>query len=75
MLQTENYIVLKPIAERFNRIASEITDDEIRNIIKTEMRNQLSNINFFGVVRDCLEEYVEDNFEDSLRTLVTLVMS
>jgi hypothetical protein len=28
--QTENYIILKPIAERFNRIANSITDDEIK---------------------------------------------
>ena len=26
--KTESYIILKPIAERFSRIANEITDDE-----------------------------------------------
>lgn len=26
--KTESYIILKPIAERFNRITNEITDDE-----------------------------------------------
>jgi len=30
--QTENYIILKPIAERFNRIANSISDDEIRSL-------------------------------------------
>ena len=32
--RTESYIILKPIAERFNRIAKEISDEEIKNLIK-----------------------------------------
>lgn len=36
--QTENYIILKPIAERFNRVALEITDEDIRYIIISEIR-------------------------------------
>ena len=42
--QTENYIVLKPIAERFNRIAKEISDDDIKYIIKDAMREQIKDI-------------------------------
>jgi hypothetical protein len=57
--QTESYIVLKPIAERFSRVASEITDDEIKQIIKSELRNQVSKVNF----GDILGEVVDDWFE------------
>lgn len=66
MNQTENYIVLKPLADRFNRVASEITDDEIKTIIKSEIREQVSRIDFFGVVHECIDEYVEDNFDEIL---------
>lgn len=34
--KTESYIVLKPIAERFSRIANEITDADIKQLIKSE---------------------------------------
>ena len=46
-------------AERFSRVASEITDDEIKQIIKSELRNQVSKVNF----RDILGEVVDDWFE------------
>ena len=38
MNQTENYIILKLIAERFNKIANSISDDEIKSLIKDEIR-------------------------------------
>lgn len=66
--KTESYIVLKPIAERFARVAGEITDDEIRSLIKSEMTNQLKTINFNGWVGDVLGEWVENN-EETIRTL------
>lgn len=58
--KTESYIVLKPIAERFNRIASEITDEEIKDLIKNEMKNQLRKYEFFDTVKIALEEIMED---------------
>lgn len=58
--KTESYIVLKPIAERFSRIASEITDDEIKNLIKNEMKEQLRNYDFFDTVKIAVEEIMED---------------
>ena len=58
--QTESYIVLKPIAERFSRVASEITDDEIKQIIKSEMREQLGRIRFGDVLSELVDEWFED---------------
>ena len=59
--QTESYIVLKPIAERFNRISSEITDDEIRSLIKSELRDQLKCVDFGGMVAEIASEWVDNN--------------
>ena len=44
---TENYLILKPIAERFSRVASEITDDDIKYIIKQVMKEKNSQCNYF----------------------------
>ena len=35
--QTQDYITLKPIAERFKEVAMSISDDEIKSIIKEEL--------------------------------------
>lgn len=32
--QTQDYITLKPIAERFKEVANSISDEEIKSIIK-----------------------------------------
>jgi len=66
MNQTENYIILKPITERFNRIANSITDDEIKSLIKDEMRNQLRRINFSSQIEEIISDYIENNQEDML---------
>jgi len=57
--QTESYIVLKPIAERFSRVASEITDDEIKNLIKSELRDQIKALRFGQVLGDVIDEWLE----------------
>lgn len=59
--KTESYIILKPIAERFNRIANEITDDEIKNLIKSELREQLREIGIARNVGFIIEEWFEDS--------------
>jgi len=64
--QTEHYIVLKPLAERFNRIASEITDNEIRNIIKSEIKEQLRKVDFSETVNEIIENYLNENSDDVL---------
>lgn len=40
--EVESYIVLKPIAERFSRIANEISDDEIKYMIKDAMKERIA---------------------------------
>ena len=64
--QTENYVILKPIAERFNRIANELTDEDIRNIIKSELRNQIQKLDFTSEIETIVEDYIEDNPEEIL---------
>ena len=39
--QTQDYITLKPIAERFKEVAMTISNDEIKAIIKVELREQI----------------------------------
>ena len=64
--QTESYIILKPIAERFNRIANELTDEDIRNIIKSELRNQIQKLDFTSEIETIVEDYIEDNPDEIL---------
>ena len=69
--KTENYIILKPIAERFNRISSEITDEEIKQLIKSSLKEQLETVNFASVLSDMVENYFEDeNNVDKTRKLL-----
>ena len=58
--QTESYIILKPIAERFSRIANEMTDDEIKNLIKSELREQIKGCDFGRLVGYIIDEYFDD---------------
>ena len=64
--QTERYVKLKPIADRFNRIASEIPDEEIKNIIKNSIREQLKKISFVSCINEMLENYLEEHPEEIL---------
>lgn len=64
--QAENYIILKPIAERFNKIASEITDEEIKSLIKSELREQIRKIDFTYEVKSIIEEYLDENSDEVL---------
>lgn len=61
---TENYIILKPIAERFNRVASEITDDDIKYIITSMMKEKIAESINFNVVSDIINEYVDTHAEE-----------
>lgn len=62
--QTENYIVLKPIAERFNEIAKSFSDEEIRSIIKETMREQIAKAFDFDHVQDIVDDYIDNHSED-----------
>ena len=63
MNQTENYIVLKPIAERFSKVASEITDSDIEMIIKDVMKERIADVIYFSSITDKISEFVENNEE------------
>ena len=63
MNQTENYIVLKPIAERFSKVASEITDSDIEMIIKDVMKERIADVIDFSSITDKISEFVENNEE------------
>lgn len=61
---TENYLILKPIAERFNRVASEITDDDIKYIIKSLMKEKIAEAIDFSIVSDIINEYLDEHKEE-----------
>lgn len=63
MDKTESYIILKPISERFNKIANEITDDEIKGLIKSELQRQFRDCNFTQAIGWLHDAWVEDNQE------------
>ena len=63
MNQTENYIVLKPIAERFSKVASEITDSNIETIIKDVMKERIADVIDFSSITYKISEFVENNEE------------
>ena len=59
--KTESYIILKPIAERFSRIANEITDAEIKDLIKSELREQIKLYDFGHDVKIIVDEWFEED--------------
>jgi hypothetical protein len=62
--QTESYIILKPIAERFNRVAGEISDNDIKSIIKMAMVEQIKVAFNFNVIGTIVDSYIEEHEED-----------
>jgi glyceraldehyde-3-phosphate dehydrogenase/erythrose-4-phosphate dehydrogenase len=68
--QTENYIVLKPIAERFNMVAKEISDDDIKYIIKEAMKEQIKGVFDFSRLEDLTYDIITDN-EESIKEMIT----
>lgn len=72
--QSENYLILKPIAERFSRVASEITDDDIKYIIKQVMREKISDALDFSVVQEKLNGWVDDNSDKIVHAMQEAIM-
>lgn len=72
--QSENYLILKPIAERFSRVASEITDDDIKYIIKQVMREKISDALDFSVVQEKLNDWVDDNSDKIVHAMQEAIM-
>jgi hypothetical protein len=63
-LQTENYLILKPIAERFNRVSAEISDDDIKYMIKSLMKEKIAEAIDFSVVSDIINECLEEHKDE-----------
>ena len=55
--------MLKPIAERFSKVASEITDSDIEMIIKDVMKERVADVIDFSPITDKISEFVENNEE------------
>ena len=62
--QTENYLILKPIAERFNRVANEITDNDIKYMITSLMEEKISESINFDIVADIINDYIENHKDE-----------
>ena len=62
--QTENYLILKPIAERFNRVASEITDHDIKYMITSLMKEKIDEAINFDVASDIINDYLSEHAEE-----------
>lgn len=60
--QTSDYISLKPLADRFRGVASAITDDEIREIVKSKIAEKVEEQ--LDEVEVPLSEIVEEWFDD-----------
>ena len=60
--QTQDYVTLKPIAERFKEVAMSISDDEIKAIIKEELRDQIRNqVNFGSIIGRWVDDMLEND--------------
>jgi uncharacterized membrane-anchored protein YjiN (DUF445 family) len=62
--QTENYIVLKSIAEKYNKVASSITEDEIRQLIKSVLKEKLDKLDFTYQIDEILTEYLDGSKDE-----------
>ena len=67
--QTENYIILKPVAERFNEVAKSISDEEIKSLIKATMVEQISKAFDFDRIQDIVDDYF-DNHSDDIENMI-----
>lgn len=63
--QTEDYLSLKPLAERFQEAASRITDEELDYIIKSKIKEQIEKQIDFSSFGTAIEEVIENWFEDN----------
>lgn len=70
--QTQDYITLKPIAERFKKVAMTISDEEIKAIIIQELRKQICTQVDFG---STVAQWVDDMLEDDESYWTDLVIS
>ena len=62
--QTEDYLSLKPLTERFQEAANRITDEELDYIIKSKIKEQIEKQIDFSSFGTAIEEVIENWFED-----------
>lgn len=62
--QTEDYISLKPIADRFREVAESVTDEEIRQIIKDKIKEKIDDQIDFSSFGNVIEEMIDNWFDD-----------
>ena len=71
--KTEQYIILKPISERFNKITNKLSDVEIKELVistlKEKIQDELNSIDFGYTVQEIIEKYVEDSKEDIVKMI------
>lgn len=63
--QTEDYLSLKPLAERFKEAANRITDEELDYIIKSKIKEQIEKQIDFSSFGTEIEEVIENWFDDN----------
>lgn len=71
--QTANYITLKPISDRFNKVTKEISDDDIRCVIIEAMKEQIKGVFDFSKIEELTEEYIDANEEDIKQMIHTSI--
>jgi len=68
--QTHDYITLKPIAERFKEVAISVSDKEIKAIIESELRKQISEqVRLGSMIQEFTEDWLYDN-EDFVKNCI-----
>ena len=63
--QTEDYVSLKPLAERFRETANRITDKELDCIIRSKIKKQIEEEIDFSSLGIAIEETIENWFDDN----------
>lgn len=63
--QTEDYLSLKQLAERFQEAANRITDEELDYIIRSKIKEQIEEQIDFSSFGTAIEETIENWFEDN----------
>lgn len=63
--QTEDYLSLKPLAERFQEAANRITDEELDCIIRSKIKEQIEKQIDFSSFGTAIEETIENWFDDN----------
>lgn len=63
--QTEDYLSLKPLAERFQKAANRITDEKLDCIIRSKIKEQIEEQIDFSYLGIAIEETIENWFDDN----------